>query len=102
MLPDNLTPGELLLEAGYRQCLHCGRLMKDRISSRRLTEDERDTFSPCAALGDVCSDCARTPSTTPLVQCCRCGRVCDSVASRPTVDSSAGSAAPKPSGIGRA
>jgi hypothetical protein len=38
------------------------------IPSRRLTEEERDTFSPYASLGDVCTECTGMPSTTPLVQ----------------------------------
>ena len=54
-----LTPGELLLDAGYRECLYCARIMqRDHIPVRLLTKDERDTFSPCASLGDVCVECA--------------------------------------------
>jgi hypothetical protein len=61
-----VTPGERLLDAGYRQCLHCGRLMlRDGVPLRRLTEEERSTFSPCVGLDWVCVECAGrlTPPT---------------------------------------
>jgi hypothetical protein len=59
-----VTPGELLLEAGYRQCLCCGRLFtRDGVPARHLTEDERGSFTPCASLGDVCVECS--PLTPP-------------------------------------
>jgi hypothetical protein len=55
-----LTPGERLLDAGYRECLHCGRLMRDGVPLRPLTAEERSTFSPCMGLDWVCVECAIT------------------------------------------
>lgn len=64
-----LSPGELLLDAGYRQCFFCRRLMlRDGIPSRRMTEEEQDTFNPCAPFGEACTECA---ATHPLYQLLR-------------------------------
>jgi hypothetical protein len=58
--PVSLTPGEQLLDAGYRQCFFCGRLMlRDGVPMRRMTEEEQDTFQPCApAPFEACTECA--------------------------------------------
>jgi DNA-directed RNA polymerase subunit RPC12/RpoP len=76
-----LTPGEQLLNGGYRQCLRCGRLMlRDGTPSRRMTKLERDTFSPCVGLDWVCVECTAQKvrwvndwAAVPPTECPECG-----------------------------